>query len=82
MTTQSEVSKWFEEGKKDKQNSYMLVVCDTFSYEDYPVFSRTLSSCRKKFAEYSKNMQRVIEIYDLKAEKAPQLKRARAWIDL
>ena len=73
MTTKEDISKWFDQGLSDG-HQILLVVCDTFSYEDYPVYCN-LDNFKTKFEEYDKNMQSVIEIYNLYAEKEEQLNK-------
>ena len=35
--TRKDIKTWFVEGK-EKGATHMIIVCDSFSYEDYPVF--------------------------------------------
>lgn len=100
MTTQSEISGWFDRGVNYKA-THMVVVVDDFDHEDYPVYARvdeTLPadaepirdpnnayvmvgpSSRSVAAEYSgKNMQRVMEVYDLRMDRETQLAEFRAF---
>lgn len=64
--------------EKAAESDYMLVICDTFDYEDYPVFV-SKGDLHEALEQYSKNMQRVIEVYDLSLDIATQLKETRAW---
>lgn len=53
---------------RDKKAVYthLVVVCDTFDHEDYPVYVKLGQDVRKVVAEYNgPNMQRVMEVYDL-----------------
>lgn len=61
-TSFKEIKEWFNEGKK-KGYKYMTVKCDTFDYEDYPVYSYSFPDC-----PHEENMQRVHEIYDLEKD--------------
>ena len=57
MTTISEIEEWYDEGIKTNKK-YMFVICDTFDYEDYPVFTDNIN--------YEEGeMQEVMEVYDL-----------------
>ena len=76
MTTKAEIDDWFVRGEKQRA-AYMLVVCDTFDYEDYPVYAATAEECLAKYKTPGE-MQRVMEVYDLTADKAAQLREARA----
>ena len=76
MTTMAEIDDWFVRGVKQRA-THMLVVCDTFDHEDYPVFAMTASDCLGKYKRPGE-MQRVMEVYDLAADKAAQLRETRA----
>jgi hypothetical protein len=67
--TQEEKQEWIEEGLK-KGADYVFVVCDTFSYEDYPVYVMPgeLAEADKK---YSENMQRIHERVGLAQYRGP-----------
>lgn len=41
MTTQSQIRDWFQEGVH-LGASHLVVVCDTFDHEDYPVYVKLL----------------------------------------
>ena len=63
-TTHEDIRRWLEEGKNNKDITHMLVVCDTFSYEDYPVYVSGSENPREEFQKYNgKNMQKVMEVY-------------------
>ena len=49
---------WVKEARRQKAQ-YVLIVCDTFDYEQYPVYCRDETDLRVKRAEYNcKSMQR------------------------
>lgn len=79
MTTKAEIKDWFETGVASKEGyTHMIVVCDTFDYEDYPVYVKPSQEVTKVYEEYSaKSMQRVMEVYDLKADLDEQLNKKR-----
>jgi hypothetical protein len=78
-TTTDMISSWFDRAK-EAGATHMLVVCDTFDHEDYPVDVNPGTDARKVFAEYNgKNMQRVMEVYDLSMDKFSQLLERRAF---
>jgi len=65
MTTLDDVARWMQEGK-EKGATHVIVVCDTFDWEDYPVYVMPGEDLQKKTAEYSgPNMQKVMEVIDL-----------------
>jgi hypothetical protein len=78
MSTESmKINMWFDEGVQLKRD-YMIVVCDTFDYENYPIFVDT-KDFDQVYAEYSKNMQRIMEVYNLHMNKETQLLETRTW---
>jgi len=78
-TTQSEISTWFDEGVAEGA-THMIVVCDTFDWEDYPVFVKEDENVRAIEKQYSgPNMQKVMEVYNLKMDKLTQLNKVRSF---
>lgn len=78
MTTKSMISAWFDEGVRDER-THMIVVCDTFDHEDYPVYASSDADCLDKHDQHNgRNMQRVMEVYDLRMDKQRQLAEFRA----
>lgn len=75
----AEIRRWFERGKGDGA-AFMLVACDTYSWEDYPVHCASAEALRARAAElHGPNMQKVMECYDLSMDMELQLSEARAW---
>lgn len=54
---------WWEEGKAINA-AFMIVVCDTFDHDDYPVFTDKDDFWKKYDQHDGKNMQRIMEVYD------------------
>lgn len=78
MTTVARIKEWFENGLK-MGATHMIVVCDTFDYEDYPVYVKPDQDVRSVYSAYnSKDMQRIMEVYNLGMEMSAQLGRTRA----
>lgn len=78
MAQLNEIKDWFETGLKSKEGyTHMLVVCDTFNYEDYPVYVKPSEDVKKVEEKYSKDMQRVMEVYSLTASLDEQLSKKR-----
>jgi len=71
MTSKQEIENWFDDGVK-RQAVWMLVICDTFDHEDYPVYAMTDDECRQTFKAPGE-MQRVMEVYDLSGDKREQM---------
>lgn len=74
-----DIKGWFEQGV-EQGSAYMLIVCDTFDWEDYPVFLPDKDQALKAKAMYASgsNMQRLMEVYDLNGDKDAQLNKSRA----
>lgn len=56
---------WIKEGK-EKGATHLISVCDTFDYDDYPVYvipGENLDEKKKKYD--GSNMQRINEVIDL-----------------
>ncbi len=78
-TTAKEIKGWFITGltrievNKEKIR-YMVVECDTFSHEDYPVYLETEKEVKERLAQHEAH-----EVYDLEADMDEQLNAYRTW---
>jgi len=79
-TTKEEIRQWLDEGKA-KGSTHVIVVCDTYDWEDYPVFVLSGQDIEKVIPEYKKNMQKIMEIYCLDEDFDKQLSQYRAGKD-
>jgi hypothetical protein len=71
-TTIKDIKEWLDRAPKNA--THMMVVCDTFSYEDYPVFVSKTEKVKEEYAKYhGPNMQKVMEVYNLKKSLKNQL---------
>lgn len=60
--TEKDIERWIQTAKK-KKAKYIISVCDTFEYSDYPVYvmpTDNLEEMKKKYD--NKNMQSINEI--------------------
>lgn len=58
-----EIKSWFESAVNNG-STHLIVVCDTFDYEDYPIWCSSEEQAREQFEEHDeKNMQRIMEVY-------------------
>lgn len=65
MTSRETLEQWFNRGVERKA-THMIVVCDTFSYDDYPVYVLDAGQLENAKSQYDGvNMQRIMETYDL-----------------
>src|ERR1035437_9605409 len=77
--TKGLIRAWLEEGQT-KQMAYMLVVCDTFDHEDYPVYCSSLDDLNRDAPRlHHSDMQKVMECYDLSMDLDMQMSESRAW---
>jgi hypothetical protein len=74
MTTRSDIKEWLSRSEK---YTHMLVVVDTFDYDDYPVFTNDVRESIKYYNNAS--MQRIMEVYNLRKDFEAQLDEHRAW---
>ena len=78
MTTKDDIRRWLENGKK-KRVTHLIVVCDTFDYEDYPVYVHKNENVHEVEEQHSKDMQRVMEVYKLSMDWDEQLNQKRSF---
>lgn len=77
--TKEEIRGWLKRGIKDDY-SHVIVVCDTYDYEDFPVFvakSENVLEIKEKNEKAS--MQKIMEIYNLSMDVEAQLNEKRAF---
>ncbi len=74
-----DLENWYNQGVQDKK-THMIVVCDTFDWEDFPVYVKKDQNFYSVYDQYSggKNMARIMEVYDLNANKQDQMDEHRA----
>ena len=73
--TKQDIRQWFLDGV-ELHATHMIVVCDTYDYEDYPVYVMPDDDVRKIEAKHqlsAGNMQRVMEVYNLSLDREEQL---------
>lgn len=79
ITTPTILRGWLAKAKK-MGATHMIVACDDFDHEDYPVFVMPGTNPREKADEISKSsMQRVMECYSLARSLETQLLEQRAF---
>ncbi|QQR76930.1 hypothetical protein IPJ63_01560 [Candidatus Nomurabacteria bacterium] len=78
-TTKNEIREWFLRGI-EQGATHLVVVCDTFDHDDYPVFVESNENVKEVESEYNgKNMQKVMEVYNLSKDMESQLNEFRAF---
>lgn len=64
--TQSNIREWIKIGKNKSGCTHVIVVHDAFNDENYPVFVMNNESAQSIRNRYnSRELERVVEIYDL-----------------
>lgn len=79
MASIETISRWLDTMYADKDTTHMIVVCDTYDYDDYPVYVDKTQNVRTVEKRYYGNMQKVMEVYSSKLTKEAQLKQFRAF---
>ena len=75
--SREDISSMFDYGVKQGA-THMLIVCDTYDWEDYPVFVSQGEDVRETYNKYNgNNMQKVMEVYNLSIDKEEQLNQYR-----
>ena len=87
--TVEDLSEWFDEGKK-RGATHVVIMCDTFNYDDYPVYVMPGTDVRELVhgkvgpdGKYipgrdGQNMQSLMEVYAMHLDKEMQFKERRS----
>ena len=77
-STKDDIRRWFKAGI-EQNATHMIVVCDTFDHEDYPVYIQPDRDFQKQYNQYNnKDMQRIMEVYNLAIDMEQQIAEPRA----
>lgn len=77
-TTREDIREWLVTAKAAGA-THVIVVVDTFDHEDYPVRVMPEDDVHQVYKDYDgPNMQRVMEIYNLRLDLEMQLAEQRA----
>lgn len=75
--TREDIEEWLKNGIEQKC-SHVIVVCDTFDYDDYPVYVSKTEDVKEKVKQYDgKQMQKIMEVYNLSLDLDEQLNTPR-----
>lgn len=71
--TKQDIRQWLKQAPKGA--THMAVVCDTYDWDDYPVYVMKGQDVQEKIASYARgdNMQRLMEVYNLAMDHEKQL---------
>jgi len=76
--TRQDIERWIRVGQ-EKGATHVIIVCDTFDYEDYPVYVMPGEDARKIANKNNgPNMTKLMEVYNLAMDVDAQLKQYRA----
>lgn len=77
--TRSEVEEWVQEAQR-RGATHLIVMVDTFDWEDYPVYIMGDQNINEELSKRSgKNMQRVVEVYNMQMNIKKQLAESRSY---
>ncbi len=77
--SKSDIETWVRAGKKKKNCTHVIIVCDDWDYEDYPVEVLENQDIEEEMKKYNfGNMQRIMEVYSMKMDIDKQLLEYRA----
>jgi hypothetical protein len=79
MAEREDILGWIGRAKENNA-THMIVACDTYDYEDYPVFVSAEQSASEEVDRVNKDsMQKVMECYNLSMDIELQLNEYRAF---
>lgn len=68
IATRKKINKWVKTAKEN-DIKFIISVCDTFEFDDYPVYCKEMKELKEKFIDYDGvNMQQVNEIINIKED--------------
>lgn len=73
----NDLKQWFNEGEK-LNATHMIIVCDEFDHEDYPVYVYDNEDAKTIADSYdNKNMSRIMEVYKISLGWISQSKKEK-----
>lgn len=80
MVGKEEIKAWIKSGKESGYH-YLIVACDTFDYEDYPIFIKDKVEVDRRIGELDqRSMQDYHHVFDLSIEDYEE-SRKKFWLD-
>lgn len=77
-TSREDIKRWFKDAKKNPAHTHLVIVCDSYDHDDYPVPCKSKAAAEALIAKPG-SMQRVMEVYDLNMDMEQQLNQQRSW---
>ena len=69
MADKEDWKRWYKEAKQQKA-THVVIVCDTFEWEDFPVYVLPGQNAEKVRADHhGTNMQKVMDLFTIKQLK-------------
>lgn len=62
--TSKDRARWIEDGKKQKAE-YLIIACDTFDFDNYPVYCSQANLEKEKRRISGSSMQKIDEVIEL-----------------
>ena len=77
--TKQDIQRWLHEAPQG--TTHMAVICDTFDWDDYPVYVEGGEDPHVKLLTYEKgeNMTKLMEVYNLSMDLNKQMTEHRAF---
>ncbi len=67
--SRNDVDRWISIARENK-SEFIISICDTWDYEDYPVYCDDIEELRKRYTEYAaKDMQKINEVIRVPRKK-------------
>jgi hypothetical protein len=80
QTTVELLRNWLEEGKTRENVSHLIVVCDLWDYEEYPMLVYKHENVVSVINSIDNiNMQKIMEVYSYDKDIENQLTHPRSW---
>ena len=76
--SKQDIREWFQRGKSEGA-THMIVVCDTFDHEDYPVFVKPGEDPREQSTAHRCKFSRVMDVYAMHLDMEAQIAEERAF---
>ncbi len=77
--TLQDIRGYVERGQKNG-STHVIIACDTFDHDNYPVFVSSQENVQEKIDDINKSeMQKIDEVYNLQIPIEPQLQAPRAY---
>lgn len=78
--TRQDIECWLQQGVASN-STHVVIFCDTFDWEDYPVYVQRGQDVLKVIEEHKKenHMDKVMEVYNLSLDIQSQLAEYRAY---